>query len=118
MHESGNAPHRGRRGALSNTTAQRCFVGQDILSVQQSDRDRLEHLFALAEEMRTIVKREGSSNILRGRVLACLFNAKLRFVSPESLRMPPTQIDELASRGIPYKETTSLNDVMPEVDVL
>lgn len=247
MQENGTPPRRGRRGALSNTAAQQYFVGQDILSVLQFDRDRLEYLFALAEEMRTIVKREGSSNILRGRVLACLFyepstrtsssfiaamsrlggtvipinevryssvtkgeslpdtvrtlecysdvivlrhpeigsaqiaanaarkpvinagdgvgehptqalldiftieeelggidgltvgmvgdlklgrtvhsltrllslfNVKLRFVSPESLRMPPPQIEELASRGIPYKETTSLNDVMPEVDVL
>ncbi len=68
-----NGKSYGRRGALSNTAAQGYFVGQDILSVKQFDRERLEYLFALAEEMRTIVKREGSSNILRGRVLACLF---------------------------------------------
>jgi aspartate carbamoyltransferase catalytic subunit len=67
------AKSRGRRGALSNSDARDYFLGQDILSVRQFDRERLEYLFALAEEMRTIVKREGSSNILRGRVLACLF---------------------------------------------
>lgn len=68
-----NTKTYGRRGALSNSSARNYFVGQDILSVKQFDRDRLEYLFALAEEMRIIVQREGSSNILRGRVLACLF---------------------------------------------
>nr|MBC7244756.1 aspartate carbamoyltransferase [Chloroflexota bacterium] len=68
-----NAKIYGRRGALSNTSARDYFVGRDILSVKQFDRDRLEYLFALAEEMRILVQREGSSNILRGRVLACLF---------------------------------------------
>ena len=71
MSETGRS--YGRRGALSNAAAREYFVGQDILSVKQFDRPRLEYLFALAEEMRTIVKREGSSNILRGRVLASLF---------------------------------------------
>ena len=63
----------GRRGALSNTAARDYLVGQDILSVNQFDRGRLEYLFALAEEMRTIVKREGATDSLRGRVLTCLF---------------------------------------------
>ncbi len=68
-----NGKSYGRRGALSNLSARDYFVGKDILSVKQFDRDRLEYLFALAEEMRTLVKREGSSNILAGRVLASLF---------------------------------------------
>jgi aspartate carbamoyltransferase catalytic subunit len=63
----------GRRGALSNTDARDYFIGCDMLSVKQFDRSRLEYLFALAEQMRIMVQREGSSNILRGRVLACLF---------------------------------------------
>jgi len=242
-----NGRNCGRRGALSNTAAQQYFVGQDILSVRQFDRERLEYLFALAEEMRTIVKREGSSSILRGRVLACLFyepstrtsssfvaamsrlggsvipinevryssvtkgeslpdtvrtlecysdvivlrhpevgsaqiaaqaarkpvinagdgigehptqalldiftieeelggidgmtigmagdlkfgrtvhslarllslfDVKLRFVAPQSLRIPPELIEEVASKGIPYLEAESLQEVISELDVL
>lgn len=245
MYENGKI--YGRRGALSNADAQQYFIGQDILSVRQFDRERLEYLFALAEEMRTIVKREGASNVLRGRVLACLFyepstrtsssfvaamsrlggtvipinevryssvtkgeslpdtvrtlecysdvivlrhpevgsakiaadaarkpvinagdgigehptqalldiftieeelggidgktvvmvgdlkfgrtvhsltrllslfDVKLRFVSPEGLRMPPGVLQELTDKGIPFEETSSLDDVISEADVL
>jgi aspartate carbamoyltransferase catalytic subunit len=49
------------------------FTGQDIISVSQFSRENLEHIFTLAEEMRAIVKSQGSTDLLKGAVLACLF---------------------------------------------
>lgn len=49
------------------------FAQQDIISVSQFSRENLEHIFAVAEDMRAIVKKQGSTDLLRGYVLACLF---------------------------------------------
>ena len=49
------------------------MTGWDILSVDQFDRDRLAYLFARADEMREMVGRVHGVDLLRGRVLACLF---------------------------------------------
>jgi len=49
------------------------FASQDILSVSQFSRENLEHIFAVAQDMRAIVKSAGSTDLLRGFVLACLF---------------------------------------------
>ena len=44
---------------------------------------------------------------------------KFVFIAPEELRFPRYIIeDELESRGIPYKEVTTMEEVMPELDVL
>jgi aspartate carbamoyltransferase catalytic subunit len=49
------------------------FYKRDILSVEQFSRQELEIIFTVAEDMRTMVERVGSLEILRGRVIACLF---------------------------------------------
>ncbi len=49
------------------------FYKRDILSVEQFSRRELEIIFTVAEDMRTMVERVGSLEILRGRVIACLF---------------------------------------------
>jgi aspartate carbamoyltransferase len=49
------------------------FYGKDVISVSQFTRENLEHIFGVAEEMRAIVKRVGSTDLLKGTVLACLF---------------------------------------------
>lgn len=49
------------------------FYGQDVISVSQFTRENLEHIFTVAEEMRAIVNRVGSTDLLKGHVLACLF---------------------------------------------
>jgi aspartate carbamoyltransferase catalytic subunit len=49
------------------------FYGQDIISVRQFSRENLTHIFGVADEMRAIVKRVGSSDLLKGHVLACVF---------------------------------------------
>ncbi len=44
---------------------------------------------------------------------------KFVFISPEELKIPQYIItDELEPHGIPYKEVTDMEDVMPELDVL
>ena len=49
------------------------FYGQDIISVRQFSRDNLSYIFGVADEMRAIVKRVGSSDLLKGHVLASVF---------------------------------------------
>jgi aspartate carbamoyltransferase len=49
------------------------FAGQDILSVKQFSRKDLETIFALAEEMAQLVRRDGGSDLLKGKLLATLF---------------------------------------------
>lgn len=49
------------------------FFGKDVLSVRQFSRDKLAYIFAVADEMRTLVRRFGSADLLSGKVLANLF---------------------------------------------
>mgnify|MGYP001047342351 CR=1 FL=1 len=49
------------------------FYGQDIIAVRQFSREDLTHIFGVADEMRAVVKRVGSTDLLKGHVLACLF---------------------------------------------
>jgi aspartate carbamoyltransferase len=50
--------------------------------------------------------------------LLSMFNVKINYVSPEILRMPKEVMDEVAGKGIPQAEYTSLTEVLPETDVL
>jgi len=49
------------------------LTGQDIISVSQFNPDKLDYIFARAQEMRELVERIGSTDLLKGYVLACLF---------------------------------------------
>ena len=49
------------------------FYGQDVISVNQFSRDNLTYIFGVADEMRAIVRRVGSTDLLKGHVLACVF---------------------------------------------
>jgi aspartate carbamoyltransferase len=49
------------------------FYGQDILSVHQFDRASLEYIFGVAHEMLEMVRRVGSFDLLKGKILASLF---------------------------------------------
>lgn len=50
--------------------------------------------------------------------LMSLYNAKIHYVSPEILRMPPKIIAELDAKGIVQAEHSTLDQVLPETDVL
>jgi aspartate carbamoyltransferase len=49
------------------------WYGKDILSVNQFSRQDLEYIFAVAHEMRTMVERVGTFDLLKGKILANLF---------------------------------------------
>lgn len=49
------------------------FYGQHILSVRQFSCPDLEYIFTVAEEMRTMVERIGTFDLLKGKILANLF---------------------------------------------
>src|SRR5690554_2198669 len=49
------------------------FYGKDILSVRQFSRADLEYIFGVAHEMRGMVERVGTFDLLKGKILANLF---------------------------------------------
>ncbi|MBO9368977.1 MAG: aspartate carbamoyltransferase [Chloroflexi bacterium] len=49
------------------------WYGKDILSVSQFTREDLEYIFAVAHEMRIMVERVGTFDLLKGKILANLF---------------------------------------------
>ena len=49
------------------------FYGKHILSVKQFTRDDIDYIFDVAEEMRTMVERVGTFDLLKGKILANLF---------------------------------------------
>ena len=49
------------------------FYGQDIISVSQFGRDHLDYISHVAHEMRVLVERFGSADLLQGKILANLF---------------------------------------------
>ncbi len=50
--------------------------------------------------------------------LLSLYDVKINYVSPDILRMPRELIEEIAAKGIPQAEYTTLEEVLPETDVL
>ena len=71
----------GNLSARPRTIARTCplgtsgspFYGKDILSVSQFSRDDLEYIFGVAHEMREMVERVGTFDLLKGKILANLF---------------------------------------------
>jgi aspartate carbamoyltransferase len=49
------------------------FYGKDILSVRQFSRRDLEYIFGVASEMEEMVRRVGSFDLLKGKILASVF---------------------------------------------
>src|SRR5512146_2033571 len=49
------------------------FYGKDTLSVKQFDRQQLEYVATVAKEMEEMVRRVGSFDLLKGKILANLF---------------------------------------------
>jgi aspartate carbamoyltransferase catalytic subunit len=52
------------------------------------------------------------------RLLSNFSGIKLNYVSPEILRMPKEVMEEVGEKGIPQAEFSSLEQVLPETDVL
>jgi len=60
-------------GAMPSDHFNNGFYGQDILSVSQFDKTKLDYIFGVAHEMRVLVERFGSADLLQGKILANLF---------------------------------------------
>ena len=60
-------------GKMAADFADNGFYGQDIISVSQFDRVKLDYIFRVAHEMRVLVERFGSADLLHGKILANLF---------------------------------------------
>ncbi len=56
-----------------SSTPEAGLAGMDILSVSQFDTGKLDYIFERADVMRAMVKEVGGDELLKGRVLACLF---------------------------------------------
>jgi len=56
-----------------SVTTPNTLFGQDILSVSQFKRARLDYIFGVAREMQVLVERFGSADMLHGKILANLF---------------------------------------------
>jgi aspartate carbamoyltransferase len=52
------------------------------------------------------------------RLLSQFSNIKLNYVSPDILKMPKEVMEEVAEKGVPQAEFSSLEKVLPETDVL
>ena len=50
--------------------------------------------------------------------LLSLFNVRINYVSPDILRMPREVMEEVGAKGFPQAEFASLDNVLPETDVL
>ena len=49
------------------------FYGKDVLSVAQFSREDIDYIFEVAKEMRAMVERVGTFDLLKGKILANLF---------------------------------------------
>ncbi len=76
------------------------LYGQHILSVLQFTHDDLEEIFLVAEEMRMMVERVGTFDLLKGKVLACLFYEPSTRTSSSFI----SAIERLGGSAIPINE--------------
>ena len=78
----------------------RRFYKQHILSVRQFSREDLEYIFAVAADMRTMVQRVGTFDLLKGKVLANLFYEPSTRTSSSFI----AAIERLGGSAIPINE--------------
>ncbi|OGO18057.1 MAG: aspartate carbamoyltransferase [Chloroflexi bacterium RBG_16_48_8] len=78
------------------------FYGRDILSVSQFSRNDLEYIFGVAKEMRAMVERVGTFDLLKGKILANLFYEPSTRTSSSFL----SAMERLGGSVIPINEVT------------
>jgi aspartate carbamoyltransferase len=78
------------------------FYGQDIISVSQFNRADLEYIFGVAKEMRAMVERVGTFDLLKGKILANLFYEPSTRTSSSFL----AAMERLGGSVIPINEVT------------
>ncbi|MBI5878909.1 MAG: aspartate carbamoyltransferase [Chloroflexi bacterium] len=78
----------------------RRFYNKHILSVKQFSRDDLDYVFAVAADMRVMVERVGTFDLLKGKVLANLFYEPSTRTSSSFI----AAIERLGGSAIPINE--------------
>ncbi|MGD8554756.1 MAG: aspartate carbamoyltransferase [Anaerolineales bacterium] len=78
------------------------FYGKDIISVSQFGREDLEYIFGIAREMRAMVERVGTFDLLKGKILANLFYEPSTRTSSSFL----AAMERLGGSVIPINEVT------------
>jgi aspartate carbamoyltransferase len=78
------------------------FYGKDIISVSQFNREDLEYIFGVAKEMRAMVERVGTFDLLKGKILANLFYEPSTRTSSSFL----AAMERLGGSVIPISEVT------------
>lgn len=78
------------------------FYGKDIISVSQFSRSDLEYIFGVAKEMRAMVSRVGTFDLLKGKILANLFYEPSTRTSSSFL----SAMERLGGSVIPINEVT------------
>lgn len=78
------------------------FYGMDILSVLQFRREDLDYIFGVAREMRSMVDRIGTFDLLKGKILANLFYEPSTRTSSSFL----AAMERLGGSVIPINEVT------------
>lgn len=78
------------------------FYGQDVISVSQFSRTDLEYIFGVAKEMRAMVERVGTFDLLKGKILANLFYEPSTRTSSSFL----AAMERLGGSVIPINEVT------------
>jgi aspartate carbamoyltransferase len=78
------------------------YYGMDILSVLQFRREDLEYIFGVAKEMRSMVERVGTFDLLKGKILANLFYEPSTRTSSSFL----AAMERLGGSVIPINEVT------------
>src|SRR4030067_1179456 len=76
------------------------WYGKDIISVKQFGRDDLEYVFGVAHEMRGMVERVGTFDLLKGKILANLFYEPSTRTSPSCT----AAMERLGGSVIPINE--------------
>lgn len=83
-------------------------------------------IFTIREELGTVNKKTITlvGDLKHGRTvhslvrLLTLYDVQLRYVSPQSLKMPSHITSYVETKGIPQNEYSTLEEVLPDTDVL
>jgi aspartate carbamoyltransferase len=79
-------------------------------------REELGHLDDLTVTLQGDLKNRRTVHSLAR--LLCLYNVSLNFVAPDQLRIPAELIDEINEHGLPLMQSNTLEEVLPQTDVL
>ena len=94
-------------------------IGYQVAEVSARKGEGIDTLRDILRDKVTLLA--GNSGVGKSSLINALVRyegIRFVFISPEELRIPDYLIDMLKEKGIPYHEVISLDDVMPQLDLL